>query len=64
MVDKFCLIPISLHSGSGLSKGMASIVHWQDLDEDLSISGLLAGRQSGEVQQSLARWLEGRRIGI
>ena len=31
-----------------------------DLDEDLSISGLLARRQSGESQRSLKRWLEER----
>jgi hypothetical protein len=41
--------------------GDGSIIHWPDLDEDLSIGGLLAGRRSGESQQSLMRWLEERR---
>lgn len=35
-------------------------IHWPDLDEDLSIEGLLAGRRSGETQASLRRWLEKR----
>ena len=36
-------------------------VHWPDLDEDLSVAGILAGRQSGESQSSLAKWLANRR---
>jgi hypothetical protein len=36
-------------------------VHWPDLDEDLSVEGLLAGRPSAESQASFKRWLEGRR---
>jgi hypothetical protein len=40
--------------------GDGSLIHWPDLDEDLSISGLLAGRRSGESQQSLKKWLAGR----
>jgi hypothetical protein len=35
-------------------------VHWPDLDEDISIEGVLAGRPSGESQASLKRWLESR----
>lgn len=35
-------------------------IHWPDLDEDLSVEGLLAGRASGESQRSLKRWLESR----
>ena len=35
-------------------------IHWPDLDEDISVDGLLAGRPSGESQPSLRRWLEGR----
>jgi len=35
-------------------------IHWEDLDEDISVEGLLAGRPSGESQTSFARWLEGR----
>src|SRR5689334_2882091 len=32
-------------------------IHWDDLDEDISVEGLLAGRRSGESQTSLERWL-------
>src|SRR5215467_8652756 len=35
-------------------------IHWPDLDEDISIESLLAGRRSGETQQSFRRWLKGR----
>lgn len=35
-------------------------IHWPDLDEDISIDGLFLGRQSGESQRSLQRWLEKR----
>jgi len=38
-------------------------IHWPELDEDLSIEGLLAGRRSGETQASLQRWLERRKAG-
>ncbi len=36
-------------------------IHWPDLDEDISIEGLLAGRPSGESPSSLQRWLESRK---
>ncbi len=36
-------------------------VRWPDLDEDISVEGLIAGRPSGESQRSLKRWLEARR---
>ena len=36
-------------------------IHWPDLDEDISVEGLLAGRRSAESDASLARWLEKRR---
>ncbi len=35
-------------------------IHWPDLDEDISIEGLLAGRRSAETDASLARWLAKR----
>lgn len=38
-------------------------VHWPDLDEDISVESLLAGRQSGETQESLRRWLRARKAG-
>lgn len=38
-------------------------IHWPDLDEDISVEGLLAGRRSGETQTSLRKWLETRKAG-
>jgi len=35
-------------------------IHWPDLDEDISIEGIVAGRPSGESQSSLQQWLESR----
>ena len=36
-------------------------IHWPDLDEDIRVEGLVAGRCSAESSESLARWLERRR---
>lgn len=41
--------------------GRGEGIHWTDLDEDISVEDLLAGRRSGESQRSLQRWLEHRR---
>lgn len=38
-------------------------IHWPDLDEDISVEGLIAGRPSGESQKSFQRWLEAKRAG-
>lgn len=35
--------------------GRGEGIHWPDLDEDISVAGLLAGRASGETQESLRR---------
>ncbi len=32
-------------------------IHWKDLDDDISIENLLAGRPSGESQASFKNWL-------
>jgi hypothetical protein len=40
--------------------GRGEGIHWPDLDEDISIEGLIFGRPSGESQQSFKRWLEQR----
>jgi hypothetical protein len=40
--------------------GQGEGIHWPDLDEDISVEGLLLGRPSGESQPSFKRWLEGR----
>ncbi|MBK8050029.1 MAG: DUF2442 domain-containing protein [Anaerolineales bacterium] len=36
-------------------------IEWPDLDEHIGIEGLLAGRRSGESEQSFQRWLASRR---
>ena len=38
-------------------------IHWHDLDEDLSIDGMVAGRRSGENSASLKKWLAARNGG-
>ena len=40
--------------------GRGEGIHWPDLDEDLSVAGLLAGRASGESQTSFNKWLAAR----
>ena len=35
-------------------------IHWEDIDEDISVEGLLAGRPSGESQSSFKKWLNRR----
>jgi hypothetical protein len=40
--------------------GRGTGIHWPSLDEDISVEGLLAGRRSGESQESLKRWFERR----
>ena len=35
-------------------------IHWEALDEDISVEGLLAGKMSGESQLSFKNWLTGR----
>ncbi len=42
-----------------IGKGVG--VHWPDLDEDISVAALLAGKRSGESQRSLEAWLARRR---
>jgi hypothetical protein len=36
-------------------------IHWPDLDEDLSIEGMLAGQPSREKPESVERWLVTRK---
>lgn len=35
-------------------------IHWPNLDEDISVENLIMGKQSGESQNSLKRWLKKR----
>ena len=39
-------------------------IHWPDLDEDVSVEGLLVGRPSGESQESFRRWLADKNVGL
>ena len=40
--------------------GDGGYIHWRDLDEDLTVASLLAGRRSGESPDSLKKWLAAR----
>jgi hypothetical protein len=35
-------------------------IHWEDIDEDISVEGLLSGKPSGESQPSFKKWLDSR----
>lgn len=40
--------------------GKGQGVHWPDLDEDISVEGLIVGKPSGESRTSFSRWLKQR----
>ena len=42
--------------------GKGQGIHWEDIDEDINIEGLIAGRPSGESQSSFRKWLEQRSL--
>ena len=44
--------------------GDGMYIHWPELDEDLTVAGLLAGRRSGESPQSLKKWLDARKADL
>jgi hypothetical protein len=57
--------PRLLHGAQGEREnwrliGAGEGIHWPDLDEDISVENLLAGKPSGESQSSFKRWLEKR----
>lgn len=43
--------------------GTGQGIHWPDLDEDISVEGMLAGWPSRESQKSLAQWLQAKKEG-
>ena len=43
--------------------GSRSLIRWPDLDEDISVDGLLSGGWSAEGVRTLGRWLLARREG-
>lgn len=40
--------------------GRGQGIHWEDIDEDISVKGLLAGKASGESHTSFKKWLNKR----
>jgi hypothetical protein len=40
--------------------GSGEGIHWENIDEDISIEGLLAGHAPGESQISFKKWLKTR----
>jgi len=36
-------------------------IHWPDIEEDVSVAGLLAGRHSLEGKESFQKWIASRR---
>lgn len=40
--------------------GKGEGIHWPELDEDISVEGLILGKPSGESARSLERWLTER----
>lgn len=43
--------------------GKGEGLHWEALDEDISIEGLLSGGRSSESRESLKKWLNSREAG-
>ena len=41
--------------------GSGEGIHWEDIDEDISVKALLHGKPSGESQKSLNKWLKNRK---
>ena len=39
-----------------------NVIRWPDLDEEISVRGMLLGRKSGESAESLQKWLSQRSI--
>lgn len=39
-------------------------IHWPDLDEDIRTADLLIGLPSAERQESLKKWLAGRKVKV
>lgn len=40
--------------------GKGQGIHWEDIDEDISVEGLLGGKPSGESQTAFKKWLHER----
>jgi Protein of unknown function (DUF2442) len=44
--------------------GSGSGIHWNQLDEDISVRNLILGQPSGESQKSFQRWLSSRVVTV
>jgi hypothetical protein len=42
--------------------GKGQGIHWEDIDEDISVEALLVGKPSAESQTSLKKWLQDRQL--
>ena len=67
IVVPLCWYPRLLHGTQPERKrwrliGRGAGVHWPDLDEDVSVQGLLAGHASSESVSSLRKWLKSRAV--
>jgi len=40
--------------------GRGDGIHWEDLDEDISVDNLIAGKSSSENRSSARRWIDSR----
>jgi len=40
--------------------GRGEGIHWPDIDEDISVAGMIAGERSGESLASFKKWLQAR----
>jgi hypothetical protein len=40
--------------------GYGEGIHWEDLDEDINVEDLLAGKSSTESENSLKKWMQNR----
>lgn len=52
--------PSAAERGSYELWGSGYAIEWPDIDEHVSVEGLLAGRRSGECAASFERWLQSR----
>ena len=41
---------------------MRNVIYWPELDEEVSVRGMLLGRMSGESPQSIQGWLTRRQV--
>lgn len=42
--------------------GSGSGIHWPEVDEDVSVASIVAGKPSNESQASLRKWLDSRSV--